>query len=206
MVECNFIWEYPNRKKIDIGEKYNSKQEALEKARVVAWNKLYKKEIVDKSKVEFPKGLRYEDVEFFYKILPNLNNIGFVEEPLVHYIQRNNSISNNQNERTAEIFDVLDNVICFYKENNLYEDYKQELEYTYARLLLCSSLKRMAKIENKTIRNKLLEQTWENIKYKFPNWKKNKILYKKSAKNLYMRSINKVTFKIYTKLFSLRSN
>ena len=60
MVECDFIWEYSNKKKYDCGIIYNGNKEALEKARVVAWNKLIKREIIEKEKIEFPYGLRYE--------------------------------------------------------------------------------------------------------------------------------------------------
>lgn len=203
MVECNFIWEYPKRKKVDIGEKYNGTKEALEKARVVAWNKLYKREILVNSNIIFPKGLRYEDVEFFYKILPNLNKIGFVEEAFVHYVQRDNSISNTQNERTKEIFTVLDNVLSFYKEHWVWDTYKQELEYTYTRYLLCSSLKRMVKIEDEKVRNQLLEETWQRLNGNFPHWKQNAILHKMGMKNLYMRSVNDFSFKLYCKLLRM---
>lgn len=202
MVECNFIWEYPNKTREDIGEIYNNKKEMIEKIRVVAWNKLIKKEIVEKSKVSFPVGFRYEDVEFTYKLIPYLNKVSFIKKPLVHYIQRENSISNMQNEKTKEIFVVLDNVLRFYKENNFYEEYKNELEYVYTRYLLCSSLLRMVKIEDKNIRKKLLNETWENLNNKFPNWKKNKILNKnKSKKDIYIKTINKFTYKIYCEIF-----
>ena len=89
----------------------------LAKARVVAWNKLIKRQILLDTKIEFPKGLRYEDVEFFYKLIPYLGKISFVKKCFVHYVQRENSIANTQNYRTKEIFTVLDNVIKFYKEN-----------------------------------------------------------------------------------------
>ena len=202
MVECNFNWEYPNKTREDIGEIYNNKKEMIEKIRVVAWNKLIKKEIVEKSKVSFPVGFRYEDVEFTYKLIPYLNKVSFIKKPLVHYIQRENSISNMQNEKTKEIFEVLDNVLRFYKENNFYEEYKNELEYVYTRYLLCSSLLRMVKIEDKNIRKKLLNETWENLNNKFPNWKKNKILNKnKSKKDIYIKTINKLTYKIYCEIF-----
>ena len=92
MVECNFYWSYPRKNKKDIGEKYYGKKQMLEKARVVAWNKLYKKEIIDKAKVEFPKGLIYEDVEFFYKLVPYIENVSFVKEPLIYYVQRKNNL------------------------------------------------------------------------------------------------------------------
>lgn len=204
MVECNFYWQYPNKQKVDIGEIYHSKKEALEKARVVAWNKLYKREIVNKSEIIFPKGLRYEDVEFFYKILPNLEKIGFIEKPLVYYVQRQNSISNTQNVKTREIIEILNNVWNFYKEQGLYDEYKDELEYTFARYLLCSSLKRMAKVEDEDLREKLLNEAWEFLNTTFPNWKKNKILKKDlTLKKLYLRTINEKTYKFYTKIFAI---
>ena len=203
LVECDFIWEYPDRKKVDTGKIYKNKKEMLTYARVVAWNKLIKRSLIEEHKIEFPKGLRYEDVEFFYKMVPYYNKVSFVKEPLIHYIQRSSSISNTQNERTKEIFTIMDNVIKYYKENNLYEEYKTELEYTYARLLLCSSLFRITKIEDAKIRKQLLDETWTRLNNEFPNWKKNEILKKdKSAKNFYMKTVNKFTYKIYCAIFS----
>ena len=198
MVECDFIWEYPNKQKEDIGQIYTNKKQMLEKVRVVAWNKLIKTNIVIENKITFPKGYRYEDVEFTYKLVPYLNKVSFLKKPCVHYVQRENSISNLQNERTKEIFNVLDHVLDFYKKNNIYDEYKEELEYIYTRYLLCISLLRMVKIKNKKIKNKLLEETWEKLNYNFPNWKRNRILNQnKNVKNIYMKSINKITFKIY---------
>ena len=202
MVECNFIWEYPQKIKIDIGKKYSGKHEMIEKIRVVAWNKLIKRQVIEKSKIQFPKGYRYEDVEFTYKLIPYLENISFLEEPCIHYIQRQNSISNMQNERTKEIFVVLNNVIKYYKELEIYEEYKDELEYVYTRYLLCSSLLRMVKIKEKKTRKEILNLTWENLNKNFPNWKCNKILKKnKSIKDKYIKSVNKFTYKIYCFIF-----
>lgn len=204
IVECDFIWEYPNKTKIDTGTIYTNKKEMLTYARVVAWNKLIKRDLLEKYKIKFPKGLRYEDVEFFYKMVPYYNKVSFVKEPLIHYIQRESSISKVQNERTKEIFEVLDNVINYYKNKNLYNEYKDELEYTYTRLLLCSSLFRMVKIKDKKVKKELLNATWTNLNKKFPNWKKNKILKEnKSMKNLYMKTINKITYKIYCAIFNI---
>jgi len=203
MVECDFIWEYPKKNKIDIGIKYNNKKEMLIHARVVAWNKLIKKDIIDKVKVEFPKGLRYEDIEFFYKLIPYLNKISFVKKPFVHYIQRENSISNKQNEKTADIFEILDNVINYYKVNDLYEEYKEEIEYNYARYLLCSSYIRMLKIRDRKIRRKLLNETWLKLNNNFPDWKKNKVLREnKNLKKRYMLTVNSCTYKVYNAVFS----
>lgn len=204
MVECDFIWEYPTRQRIDTGRIYNNKKEALLYARVVAWNKLIKKDTLEKARIRFPKGLRYEDTEFFYKLLPSLEKISFVKTPMVHYIQRNNSIANTQNERVKEIFEIWDNILKFYKENNLFEEYKNEIEYTYARFLLCSSLLRIVKVADKKVRRELEERTWQELNTNFPNWKKNPILEKeKGAKNTYLKIINQNNFKMFCKLFEI---
>ena len=204
MVECDFIWEYPTGKRIDTGIIYKGRKEAFLYARVVAWNKLIKRETLEKAQIRFPKGLRYEDTEFFYKLLPSLNKISFVKTPMVHYIQRGNSIVNTQNERVKEIFEVWDNIFDFYKKNNLFEAYRKEIEYTYARFLLCSSLLRIVKVEDKKVRKELEERTWQELNKNFPKWKENPILKKeKGAKNTYLRIINKNNFKIFCKLFEI---
>lgn len=204
-VECDFIWKYDNKEKVDTGIIYKNKNEMFALARVVAWNKLIKTKIIKENNIEFPKGLRYEDVEFFYELLPYINKFSFVKEPLIYYVQRNNSIANTQNERTKEIFQILENVIKYYKEKNLYNKYIEEIEYNYARYTLCSSLFRMVKIPNKKTREELLKLSWNNLNKYFPNWKKNKYMKElKGRKNIYMRTVNKFTFRIYCIIFRFK--
>ena len=196
-VECDFYWCYPKKKKLDKGFRYTNKKEMFTYARVVAWNKLIKRSII---KDLFPVGLHYEDIEFFYKLLPNINKFAFVDEPLIYYIQRENSISNKQDYRVGQILNVLNNTIDFYKKNKIYDEYKDEIEYTYSRILLCSSLKRVAKVEDQVARNRLLYDTWSSLNTKFPEWKKNKYLKTKGFKNLYMKTVNKKSYKFYASI------
>ncbi|MFR1646996.1 MAG: glycosyltransferase family 2 protein [Clostridia bacterium] len=203
-IECDFIWEFHNKIRVDKQYPYKNKKEMLSFVRVVAWNKLIKRQLITDNNLEFPKGLRYEDVEFTYKLIPFINKFVYVDKPFIHYVQREGSIANVQNERTAEIFTVLDNVIEFYKENNIYDEYRDELEYNYARYLLCSSLKRMCKIKDKIVREKLLTESWERLNLNFPNWKENIILKTVNiGKNKYMRTVNKSTYKIYSKILEI---
>jgi len=201
IVECDFKWIYSDKTKIDTGIDYKNKEDFFTNSRVMVCNKIIKKEVINN--ITFPKGLRYEDVEFFYKLLPSVNKISVLKEPLYYYIQRESSISNLQNKRTAEIFTILNNILEFYKEKNIYEKYKIELEYMYIRFLLGSSFLRMVKIKDKKTRKELLQKTIDLLYEKFPNWKSNKILKTtKSKKNLYYMSVNRVTFKLYCLIFS----
>ena len=203
-IECDFIWEYPNKQIIDKRIEYIDKKDMVAKVRVVAWNKLIKRELIIKNNITFPKGLRYEDIEFTYKLIPFLQKVSYIDKPFVHYVQRNNSIANVQNEKTADIFIILDNVEKYYKEKNLYDEYKEQIEYNYARYLLCSSLKRMCKVGDKAKRKELIKKTWEKLNSKYPKWHKNNILKSMhTGKSLYMRTVNNITYKIYTILFSI---
>lgn len=199
-VECDFLWEYPDKTLESKGKQYSNKKEMFIRTRVVAWNKLIKREIVQSNHLEFPKGYRYEDVEFFYKLLPLIRNYGIVQKPFIHYVQREDSISNVQNTRTKEIIDILGHVITYYKTKNLFDEYKEEIEYTYARYILCSSMLRMVMIEDKKERKEIINFAWKSLNTQFANWKKNTYLKEKGLKNLYMRSVNNLTLKVYTSL------
>lgn len=201
LVECNFIWEYPNKLKYDCGHKYIDIQSFYLTGRVMAWNKLFKTSIIKNNNLEFPVGLRYEDIEFFYKYIPYVKKSDLISETFYHYIQRDNSIINKQNEKNADIFDILTHINNFYKSNNLYDKYKEELEYLNIRFLLGSSFLRIVKIQNKNIKKELLNKTLNYLYTNFPNWKENKLLKIHTKKNIYYRTINKLTFKIYSFIF-----
>ena len=199
-VECDFLWEYPDKSLESKGKQYSNKKEMFIYTRVVAWNKLIKREIVQENHLEFPRGYRYEDVEFFYKLLPLIHNYGIVQKPFIHYVQRENSISNVQNTRTKEIIDVLGHVIDYYKRNQLFDEYKEEIEYTYTRYILCSSMLRMVMIENRKERKEIINLAWKSLNTQFTNWKENIYLKEKGLKNLYMKTVNNITLKMYTSL------
>ena len=86
IVECDYLWEYPEETIESEGRAYKDRKDMLLNARVVAWNKLIKKELLEKTRIKFPVGLRYEDVEFFYKLVPYINSISIVKKPFIHYV------------------------------------------------------------------------------------------------------------------------
>lgn len=202
VVECDFVWEYPKKNVID---KTKIEENDLIDIRVIACNKIYRKKLIDKINVKFSKGIRYEDVDWCYKIIPFMNKIVSVKEPLYHYVQRNDSISNNQNEKVKDIYIALQNIIDYYKENKIYDKYKVELEYLHIRILLGSSFLRILDIKDKILRNSILKENWTILNERFPNWKKNDILKsRKDKKNLYYKLINYPMYKICSYIFRLR--
>ena len=165
---------------------YNKKQikEKMVNIYPTAWNKIYKKKIIEK--FEFTKGIWYEDVDFLYRILPKINLIGVVKEPLYQYVQREGAITSVFNEKLFDYIKIWDNIVKTYKKNNIYNEYKNELEYCYVKYLYATMIKGLIKSHNEEMLLKGIEQSIKKVNMKFPDYKKNKYINKISFKNLYL--------------------
>lgn len=196
IVVCDYYKSYASKNELIKAKKYINKKDMFIDTLAAAWNKIYRRDLLVQTGVNFPKGLIYEDTEFFCKLVPYINVASYVPEPFVYYVQRNGSIINTQNNKTEQIFQVLDNILDYYRDRKLYDNYQCELEYFYIRILLGSSMERICRIKEKRTRDNLLFKTQEMIYSKFPEWEKNRYLKEiKSYRHLYMKMINK--FNIY---------
>lgn len=200
IIESDFIWEYPDKQVYDY-TKINNKERYLIDIRVVAWNKLYKKSLIDKLNLEFTLNTRYEDVDWCYKLIPHINKIISVKNTYVHYVQRAGAITSTQNEKTKDIFKVLDSTINYYKDNNLYDKYYSELEYLTGRYLFGSSYKRVIQIKDKKLRNEIIDLSYNYVFDNFKKFRNNKYLREFSFKNIYMRLTTKTSMKLLRGLF-----
>ena len=154
------------------------------------WNKIYKKSLFDYG-IRFKKGVWFEDVEFLYKLIPFVKTIGFVNENLYYYVQHDGSITKTFDNRLFCYVDNWNGVVEFYKENNLYDEYYNELEYSYVRYLYASFLRQSLNYKDKKMYDKTVEMSLENVKNNFSNYRKNKYFYK-SVKGIYLILFNKV--------------
>ena len=95
------------------------------------WFKLYKKEFLDRYEYfEFPPNLNQNDVPFHVKTILKASKISFIPEYLYHYrIDNPNSISNTRLKRFKDIFSIIQIVEDFLKDENLFEEFKEEFEY-----------------------------------------------------------------------------
>ena len=202
IVECNLRHTYQNSEDVEIGKKLADKHEMIMFGRSVVWNKIYNREWLLSTHVTFHKGVIYEDVEFFLELVPYIRTYDYVEEALIHYVQRISSINNLSSKKTMDIIQILDAILHYYKDNGFYEEYKESLEFLFTRILLCSSFSRMCRIANQKERRQALEANWKMLVHSYPEWKKNKILGRTLNRNaLFMRSVNTITYRIYSGIF-----
>lgn len=174
---------------------YEKPRAMLKGVLVSPWNKLLKREVLQNSGVIFPEGYIYEDTAWFAELIPFIRSMAYVRKPLLyHIVQENSTMTAAQGKRTAQIFPVMNGVIDFYKEKGLYEEYREELEYFYIRILLLSSLQRISQIKNKQLRNQYTKRTLDEIRNRFPGYKGNRYL--KGWRGVYIKSTNSLTIRL----------
>lgn len=180
---------------------YKSQDDMFIDPLVSPWNKLIKADILKQFDYVFPEGLIYEDTSFFIKMIPYIEKRGFVDEAYIFHMLRGTSTMNaNKSKKVGDIFQVLEDIITFYNNNDFYEEYKNELEYFCVKILLCSSIQRISKVSDKKLRNQFINKTFDMIEYQFPQYKDNPYI-QGGKKNLYMRKINRITVKLLLPLF-----
>lgn len=205
VVACDTNAIYPNYIKYissNIKESNSNTKDLMINAYAVIWNKIYKKELLDD--IKFKEHMSFcEDVLFLYMIYPKIKKIGVINEALHNYLQRENSLTYTYNEKLYQLIDSLDNVVAYYKQNNLFDEYREELEYSYVRYLYATFIKRLAKTKNKKEFIRGLDYVITKVKKEFPKYKRNKYINIFSFKNIYLKTFNKFTANL---IFYLEKN
>lgn len=83
-----------------------------------AWNKIYKKSIIDEFHIKYHENILYEDHTFYWEYVFKCNKVIHINEPL--YCYRNNrydSIMKEVSPRIFEIFTILDYIKEIFKNN-----------------------------------------------------------------------------------------
>lgn len=120
----NIIKKYKNKpfseRDLDANEYFNQ--------HVTVWNKLYRRDFLNKNKLKFYEGLIFEDYLFFTQIYFKAQRISFEEKPLYFYrCNREGSIKKAADERYFDIFKISKEVIKTVEECGEWEKYKMPL-------------------------------------------------------------------------------
>ena len=196
VVVSDLYYVYPDTKKVassNLSTDLLTKEEIKESMINIypaVWNKIYKREMLEKSKVLFKDKVWYEDVEFLYRLYPYITSIGVIKKPFYNYLQRNGAITSTFDERVFNYISNFNGILDYYKKNNLYNEYKNELEYCYVRYIYATFIKNVVYLD-KELYKKGVKDAIENVKTNFPKYRKNKYFYK-SLKGLYLVTFNRL--------------
>ena len=200
MVVCDLNYVYPN-KVIPASSNVPTDTTNIKKCMLniypAAWNKIFKRKLFDNG-IEFKKGVWFEDVEFIYRLLPSVKSIGTIHEHFNQYVQRDGSITNTINRKIYHYIDNWNGIIEYYKKNNLYKEYKNELEYSYVRYIYATFIKQASRY-NYNEYMEAVDTAIQNVQKNFPKYRKNKYFYT-NLKGIYLVLFNRTIAKIYYKL------
>jgi len=96
--------------------------EAFGSVDVVAWNKLYRRDLLERQGIRFAEGAVHEDFGFFLKCCLVARRIAFVEDPLYRYILRDTGIMGAKARSARGALDylrVLEDAFAFMTDNGL---------------------------------------------------------------------------------------
>ncbi|MBQ9245016.1 glycosyltransferase [bacterium] len=94
---------------------------------VMAWNKLYRRKLIDECNARFPEGLIFEDGPFFFSIFFKTKRVSLVRELLYFYrINRPSSILQKCGEQFENIIDVVNLMFNSLKESDIFDEVKYD--------------------------------------------------------------------------------
>ena len=205
--DLNYIWENSDKEMYQKGlsnRNVNPKKDIF-LSPLFAWNKIYKKELFDKLNLRYPKGLWYEDIPVTLTFAVNTNKISYYSGLSVNYLQRDTSIMGSKyNDKMFDIFKIMDMVKDSLNKYNLYNEYKDELEYLAIEQLMWYGAFRFLRTDRY---KDLLNKSFEYMNMNFPNYKHNKYLKDIDLKNkLFIKTNNRLTMKLWHMYLNRGSN
>lgn len=84
---------------------------------VVAWNKLYKRDVF--KNLRYKVGVVFEDEAIAHEIYCSINKVAYSKSPLYHYFRRPGSITkSNFSMKNLDALSAIENRIIFFKDKN----------------------------------------------------------------------------------------
>lgn len=139
-----------------------------------AWNRIYTRELFLKTGIRYPGRVWYEDIRTTTKLFAKANSVVSVHRPYYYYVVRENSITRNTNvSRNGEIIDAFDDLLGWYRENGLFERYRDELCFLTVEHLFIAASGRVLMIDPK---HPLLKEFYLYTREHFPNFVHNRYI------------------------------
>ena len=111
--------------------------------RVAPWGKLFRKSIF--GDLKFATRVWYEDMRLIPKLFLNAQKVTYIPDLLFYYVQRAGSTMNNKNAvRNLEIIETFEDLVSYFKEKGVYENFKDELEFLIIDHIVIAGITRVA--------------------------------------------------------------
>ena len=166
-------------------------------------DKLMKKSIIDQYHLRLPKQYSYaEDFWFGIRYKYYSNEMRILQDPLYYYLyDSDNSITNSYKENLMDIIKVLDDTLDFFRKENAFDKYEDELVLLSA-MYYVRRIKEFRRFKNKDLQRRYVKEFLNYFKRNFKEYK-SVVNNFKTKKTKYYRS-NYFLMMIYIELLSLK--
>lgn len=182
LVVCNYYKDFENGKIEKISLEQFDDTDVRHNPRLIniinpsPWNKLFKKEMVDKYNIRFIENKKYEDAPFFTCALKYAKKVGKVEDYLNYYVIHKNSETAVRDRRCFDVFDILDIIRNQYKDEKYI---KEELNMFTVDLITNYTMQQRAQ-KSKKIGNEFINKAFDYLEKNVPDYKNKKYYGNKS--------------------------
>jgi len=94
---------------------------------VNAYNKLYKRDFLERINLKFPEGYIFEDHTFFFESMLNAKKVLLSDNYFIFRRIRDDSIITSYDRRYFDAIPITNKILDIFKKYDLFEDYKMEL-------------------------------------------------------------------------------
>lgn len=145
MCGINVIYEADHHLKDSDDEYYRIKfsgiqdvsDEIIGKCDVSSWNKIYRREFLDKHEIRWPTGLKYEDAYFFNAYMVWAKKIAFITDKLYCYRRRPGSIMNQTFKKCdTSAIDHLKIAFEIFDYMNKHNKYNENRDYFWESIFI----------------------------------------------------------------------
>lgn len=175
--------------------------------KMAVWNKIYKRELIEKNNLQYRNNVWYEDIDFSIIILLDDVKISFLDEPLYNYLLRPGSTMNNSNiAKNLDILLAFNEMIEYYQKNQKYVEVYPELEFLALYHIYIASITRvLLSSGDKKKKKEVIFKLREYMNNKFPTFKNNQYKkYMSKNKKLVYHLINMKLYNIIKMLFNIK--
>lgn len=168
-----------------------------------AWNKLYKAELFRETGVLYPPRVWYEDVRTTPKLMAACRRVVFLDYVGYNYLQRAGSIMSSIDlERNVEIVEAFEDLLGYFREQGLFEPYREELCFlTLFHVYLTASV-RVARLDKKS---PLLGRFRGYVEEAFPGFRKSRYIRRLTKKQrLLLALVKKRWYGLIRLLFRMK--
>lgn len=162
---------------IEFGKSLEDNPKILYMNAPYAWNKIYKRELFEETKILFPKGMIYEDIATIYPLMMYAKRIAKVDEGLYYYVlKREGAITATFGPTILQMYDALARMNDLYLEVGKFKQFKEVLGFINLKHTILR-FRDFTQYNDRKLQKKMLRLGFTQLYEYFPDWRKNDIFF-----------------------------